>query len=81
MNPENRIYVAGHRGLAGSAILRALQVKGFQSLITRTREELDLTDAQATKKFFEKECPEYVVVAATKVGGIHANNTFPAEFL
>ena len=81
MNLENRIYVAGHRGLAGSAILRALQAKGFQNLITRTREELDLTDDQATKKFFEKERPEYVFVAAAKVGGIHANNTFPAEFL
>ena len=81
VNPENRIYVAGHRGLAGSAILRALQTKGFQNLITRTREELDLTDDQATKNFFEQERPNYVFFAAAKVGGIHANNTFPAEFL
>ena len=81
MNPENRIYVAGHRGLAGSAILRALQAKGFQNLITRTREELDLTDAEATRRFFEQERPQYVFLAAAKVGGIHANNTFPAEFL
>ena len=76
MNHENRIYVAGHRGLAGSAILRTLQVKGFQNLITRTREELDLTDAEATRRFFEQERPQYVFLAAAKVGGIHANNTF-----
>ena len=81
MNPENRIYVAGHRGLAGSAILRALQKKGFKNLITRTREELDLTDAESTRRFFEQERPQYVFLAAAKVGGIHANNTFPAEFL
>ena len=80
VNHENRIYVAGHRGLAGSAILRALQAKGFQNLITRTREELDLTDAEATRSFFQ-ERPQYVFMAAAKVGGIHANNTFPAEFL
>ena len=81
VNLENRIYVAGHRGLAGSAILRALQGKGFQNLITRTREELDLTDAEATRRFFEQERPQYVFLAAAKVGGIHSNNTFPAEFL
>ena len=81
MNPENRIYVAGHRGLAGSAILRALQAKGFQNLITRTQEKLELTDAEATRRFFEQERPQYVFLAAAKVGGIHANNTFPAEFL
>ena len=81
VNPENRIYIAGHRGLAGSAILRALQAKGFQNLITRTREEVDLTDAESTRRFFEQEGPQYVFMAAAKVGGIHANNTFPAEFL
>ena len=81
VNPENRIYIAGHRGLAGSAILRALQAKGFQNLITRTREELDLTDAEATRRFFEQERPQYVFMAAAKVGGIHANNSFSAEFL
>ncbi len=81
MNAENRTYVAGHRGLAGSAILRALQAKGFQNLITRTSDELDLTDPSATRNFFEKERPEYVFLAAAKVGGIHANNVFPAEFL
>ncbi len=81
VNPENRIYVAGHRGLAGSAILRALQKKGFKNLITRTREEVDLTDAKTTRRFFEQERPQYVFLAAAKVGGIHANNTFPAEFL
>ena len=77
MNSENRIYVAGHRGLAGSAILRALQAKGFQNLITRTREELDLTDALATKNFFAKERPEYVFLAAAKVGGISRRAVVP----
>ena len=80
MNPENRIYIAGHRGLAGSAILRALQAKGYQNLILRTSDELDLTDSQATMKFFSKERPEYVFLAAAKVGGIHANNTFLPNF-
>ena len=81
MNPENRIYVAGHRGLAGSAILRALQAQGFHNLLTHTHAELDLTDAEDTRRFFEQERPQYVFLAAAKVGGIHANNTFPAEFL
>ena len=81
MNPDNRIYVAGHRGLAGSAILRALQEKGFQNLITRTREKLELTDAEATRRFFEQERPQYVFMAAAKVGGIKANSEFKADFI
>ena len=81
MNPEQKIYVAGHRGLVGSALMRALEKKGFKNLVTRTHTELDLTDQAAVKKFFESEKPEYVFLAAAKVGGIHANNTYPADFI
>ncbi len=81
MNPEDRIYVAGHRGLAGSALLRALQQRGFQNLLVRTHAELDLTQAESVRNFFEEERPDYVFLAAAKVGGIQANNSFPAEFL
>lgn len=81
MNPDSRIYVAGHRGLAGSAILRALQTRGFQNLIVRPHAELDLTDASATHEFFEQERPEFVFLAAARVGGIHANSSFPVDFL
>ena len=81
MNPEQKIYVAGHRGLVGSALVRALEKKGFKSIVTRTHAELDLTDQAAVKKFFESEKPEYVFLAAAKVGGIHANNTYPADFI
>ena len=81
MNPDRRIYVAGHRGLAGSAILRALEARGFKNLIVRTHAELDLTDAVATQAFFVQERPEFVFLAAAKVGGIHANSSFPVDFL
>jgi len=81
MQPGNRIYVAGHRGLAGSALTRGLEKRGFSDLITRTHAELDLQDAVAVDRFFAEEKPEYVLLAAAKVGGILANNTFPADFL
>jgi len=81
MQPDSRIYVAGHRGLAGSAILRALRAAGYRRIATRSSGELDLTDAAATRAFFEQERPEYVFAAAAKVGGIVANNTLPAEFI
>jgi GDP-L-fucose synthase len=81
MNNTSRIYVAGHRGMVGSAIWRELQRQGFTGLTGRTRAELDLLDAKAVNSFFADEKPEYVFVAAAKVGGIHANNTQPAEFL
>jgi GDP-L-fucose synthase len=76
-----RIYVAGHRGLAGSAIWRELQRQGYVNLIGRSHAELDLTQAEAVRNFYAAEQPEYVIVAAGKVGGIHANNTQPVEFL
>jgi len=75
-----RIYVAGHRGLAGSAILRCLQAQGYSNLVLRAHAELDLTEQDAVRNFFDKERPEYVFLAAGKVGGILANNSFPADF-
>ena len=81
MRINSRIYVAGHLGLVGSAILRALQQKGFENLITRTHSELELKDSAAVREFFVDTKPEYVFLAAAKVGGIHANNTYPAEFI
>ena len=81
MQPNSTIYVAGHRGLVGNAIVRNLQAKGFSNIISRTHAELDLTNQQAVFDFFAKEKPEYVFLAAAKVGGIHANNTYPAEFI
>ena len=81
MNKNARIYVAGHRGLVGSAVMRRLHSAGFTHLITRTHAELDLIDEAATRTFFEAERPEYVFMAAAKVGGIVANNTYPAEFI
>ncbi|KPK31555.1 MAG: GDP-L-fucose synthase [Betaproteobacteria bacterium SG8_40] len=81
MRPESRIYVAGHRGLAGSAIVRRLRAAGFTSILTRTHDELDLTDQRATSEFFERNRPEYVFLAAAKVGGIVANDTYPADFI
>src|SRR5690349_18865730 len=81
MDKHAKIYVAGHRGLVGSALMRNLQAKGYTNLITHTHAELDLTDALATQHFFEQENPEYVFLAAAKVGGIYANNTYPAEFI
>ena len=81
MTPDAKVFVAGHRGLAGSALLRALQAKGYGNLVTRTRDELDLTDAAATARFMQDERPEVVFLAAAKVGGIVANATLPAEFV
>lgn len=78
---NQKIYVAGHRGMVGSAIVRNLQAKGFANIITRTHAELDLTSQSAVKLFFELEKPDQVYLAAAKVGGIYANNAFPAEFI
>ena len=80
MNKTDKIYVAGHRGLVGSAIVRNLQAKGYTNVIGRTHQELDLTNQAAVQEFFAKEKPDVVVLAAAKVGGINANNTAPAEF-
>lgn len=81
MNKDAKIYVAGHRGLVGSAITRALTARGFTNVLLRTRQELDLLDQNAVSAFFKTEKPEYVFLAAAKVGGILANNTFPGEFI
>jgi len=81
MNKNSKIYIAGHRGLVGSAIVRQLESRGSTNLITRTHNELDLTNQAAVKGFFAKEKPEYVILAAAKVGGIHANDTYPADFI
>lgn len=79
--PDARIYVAGHRGLVGSALVRALERAGYHKLLLRTRAELDLTDAGAVRQFFAAERPEYVFLAAAKVGGILANRTYPGDFI
>ena len=76
-----KIYVAGHRGMVGSVIVRNLQAKGYTNIVTRTHAELDLTNQAAVQAFFKEEKPDQVYLAAAKVGGIHANNTFPAEFI
>lgn len=81
MQKDSKIYVAGHTGLVGSAIVRQLQSKGYQNLVLRTHDELDLVDQKAVEDFFAKEKPEYVFLAAARVGGIQANNNFPAEFI
>ena len=81
MHPSAKIYVAGHRGLVGSALVRRLQAGGYTNITTRTHAELDLTSQQAVQTFFAVEKPEYVFLAAAKVGGIHANNTYPADFI
>jgi len=81
MNINSKIYIAGHRGLVGSALVRRLQAKGYTNLVTRTHAELELRDQKAVQAFFETEKPDYVILAAAKVGGIHANNTYPAEFI
>lgn len=81
MKFDSKIYVAGHRGLVGSALMRQLHTRGYTNLITRTHAELDLTDQLAVKEFFAEQKPEYVLLAAAKVGGIHANNTYPAQFV
>jgi len=78
---ESKIYVAGHRGLAGSAIVRALQAAGYRNLVLRTSKELDLTEQAGVRKLFETEKPEYVFDAAAKVGGINANHSLPADFI
>jgi len=78
---NHKIYVAGHRGMVGSAIVRNLEAQGYSNIVTRTHAELDLTNQVAVQTFFEKEKPDQVYLAAAKVGGIHANNTFPAEFI
>ncbi len=81
MNKSSKIYIAGHGGLVGSAIVRMLEADGYSNILTRTSSELDLTNQDQTASFFKKEKPEYVFFAAAKVGGIHANNTYPAEFI
>lgn len=81
MQQSDKIYVAGHRGMVGSAIVRRLQQDGFTNIVTRTSAELDLRNQEATAAFFATEQPDYVFLAAAKVGGIVANNTFRAEFI
>jgi len=81
LNLDAKIYVAGHRGLVGSAIVRNLEAKGYKNIIYRTHKELDLTNQEAVRAFFQEEKPDYVFLAAAKVGGIHANNTYPADFI
>ena len=80
MNKDDVIYVAGHRGLVGSAIVRALNAAGYGRIVTRTHAQCDLTDARAVADLFEKERPTHVFLAAAKVGGIHANNSFPVSY-
>lgn len=80
-NLRQKIYVAGHRGMVGSAIMRNLQTQGYVNIVTRSHAELDLTNQSATQAFFEQERPDQVYLAAARVGGIHANNTFPGEFI
>src|ERR1700745_2700891 len=81
MHRDSRIFIAGHRGLVGSAIQRSLERRQFSNLIVRTRAELDLSDGEAVQRFFEKERPEYFFLAAAKVGGIWANQNYPADFI
>ena len=81
MNLNDKIYIAGHRGLVGSAVLRNLESKGFNNLLMKNHEDLDLTNQKKVKDFFDKERPDYVILAAAKVGGIYANNTYPADFI
>ena len=81
MNINDKIYIAGHRGLVGSAIVRQLEERGFTNLLMRTHKELDLCNQAQVQYFFKQEKPDYVILAAAKVGGIHANNTYPADFI
>jgi len=81
MDKEAKIFVAGHRGLVGAAIVRALKKDGYENLLLRTHKELDLTRQADVEAFFDSEKPDYVILAAAKVGGIHANSTYPAEFI
>lgn len=80
MQKSDKIFVAGHRGLVGSAIKRELESKGYTNILIRTHKELDLTNSHAVQNFFEEEKPDYVILSAAKVGGIHGNNTYPVEF-
>lgn len=81
VNKDSKIYIAGHRGLVGSALMRQLDTQGYLNIVTRTHAELDLTNQQSVADFFASEKPEYVILAAAKVGGIYANNTYPADFI
>ncbi|EMO03237.1 GDP-L-fucose synthetase domain protein [Leptospira interrogans serovar Icterohaemorrhagiae str. Verdun HP] len=81
MEKESKIYIAGHKGLVGSAIERVLKKEGYENILGKTHAELDLTEQSKVNEFFEVNRPEYVFLAAAKVGGIHANNTYPAEFI
>lgn len=81
MNASDKVYVAGHRGLVGSAIVRCLRKNGFKNIITRTHRQLDLEDQRAVDRFFDRERPAFVIMAAARVGGILANNSFPADFI
>lgn len=81
MKPTDKIYIAGHRGLVGSSLIRCLEQNGFQHIVTRTHQELDLTNQEAVQDFFKQEKPNFVFLAAAKVGGIYANNTYPADFI
>ncbi len=81
MDKDSKIYIAGHRGLVGSAIMRRLEIEGYKNLITRTHAELDLTRQERVEEFFHEERPDYVFLAAARVGGIYANNAYPAEFI
>ena len=81
MNLNDKIYIAGHSGLVGSALVRQLQDKGYNNILMRSHKELDLINQLQVQKFFEQEKPDYVILAAAKVGGIYANNSFPASFI
>ncbi|MCP4754562.1 MAG: GDP-L-fucose synthase [Proteobacteria bacterium] len=81
MDKKSKIYVAGHRGMVGSAIARRLQAESYTNLVTKTRQELNLLDAKAVESFFQQEKPEYIFLAAAKVGGINANDRYPADFI
>ena len=81
MSEKTKIYVAGHRGMVGSAIVRYLKNLGYKNIVTRTHDELDLTNQSQVRDFLEAEKPDQVYLCAAKVGGIHANNTLPAEFI
>jgi GDP-L-fucose synthase len=81
VNPSSKIYVAGHRGLVGAALIRRLQEAGYRNLLVRDRNELDLANHEAVRVFFQSEHPEYVLLAAAKVGGILANSSYPADFI
>ena len=81
LQKDGKFFVAGHRGLVGSAICRALRRAGYENLCVRSHVELDLTEQQAVRDFFAAEKPDYVILAAAKVGGIHANATYPAQFI